>query len=119
MSSNQFPKDIEGIIRADPAGALELIIEELERILDQPALPAGHPHAAAQQVNKQEAQNAVERLHKRLLEAAPHAIKWLQQIIDAPPLPSGHPDAKAMELEKRRARITLARWKAQYDSDGS
>jgi hypothetical protein len=111
MSSDQFPRDLEDIIRANPAGALELIIEELQGILDQPALPAGRPHAAAQQVNKHEAQNGLERLYRRFPELETHAIKSLQQIIDAPSLPSGHPDTKAVEQEKRRARITLAWWK--------
>jgi hypothetical protein len=114
MSSNQFPRDLEDVIRADPAGALELIIEELQGILDQPALPAGHPHAAAQQVNKHEAQHGLERLYRRFPELVTHAINALQQIIDTPSLPPDHPDAKAVEEEKRRARITLAWWKAEY-----
>lgn len=88
---------------------MELIIEELQGILDQPALPAGHPHATAQQVNN-EAQNGLERLYRRFPELEIHAINALQQIIDVPSLPSDHPDANAVEKEKRRARITLALW---------
>lgn len=114
MSSDQFSRDLEDIIRADPVGALELIIEELQGIRDQPALPAGHLHAAAQQVDKHKAQNALERLYRRFPELVTHAINALQQIIDAPSLPPDHTDAKAVEEEKRRARITLAWWKAEY-----
>jgi hypothetical protein len=69
-----------------------------------------HPHATAQQVNKHEAQNGLERLYRRFPELVTHAINALQQIIDVPSLPSDHPDANAVEKEKRRARITLALW---------
>jgi hypothetical protein len=117
MSLDQFAKSIEDIIRADPT-ALKLLVGQLQAIIDQPAVPAGHPNAASQQWDKKKAQATMHEVHARLRRMVPLAIKRLQEIIDLPPLPSDDPHAAALQDLKRSAQTTLIYWNAHYGPGG-
>jgi hypothetical protein len=66
MSLNQFAKSIEDIIRADPTKALELLVDQLQAIIDQLAVPADHPNATPRQWEKKKAQAMMDQVHARL-----------------------------------------------------
>jgi hypothetical protein len=116
MSLNQFAKSIEDIVRADPTKALELLVDQLQAIIDQPAVPADHPHAASQQWEKKKAQATMDEVHARLRSMVPLALERLREIVDRPPLPPDDPHAPALQELKRGAQSTLLFWNAHYGS---
>lgn len=55
MPSEQPHKTLEERIRENPAEGLSLIFDEIQRVLNEPQLPPGHPNAAKQLQAKTEA----------------------------------------------------------------
>jgi hypothetical protein len=118
MPSNQFAKSIDEIIRMDPTKAFELMVDELQAIIDQPALPADHPNAASHQLEKKAAQAMMDDVHERLQGAVPLALKRVQELIDLRPLPPDDPHAASLQDLKRSAQTTLLYWNAHYGPGG-
>jgi hypothetical protein len=118
MSSNQFAKSIDEIIRIDPTKAFELMVDELQAIIDRPPLPADHPNAALRQLEKKAAQAMMDEVQARLQRAVPLALKRVQEIIDLRPLPPDDPHAASLRDLKRSARTTLLYWNAHYGPGG-
>jgi hypothetical protein len=118
MSSKSFAKSIGEIVTTDPAKALELIVDRLEAIIDQPSLPPEHPDEPAQRLAKSKAQTEMDKIRARLRSVTPLALKRLREIIDLPPLPPDHPHAAALQEEKRSAQTTLLHWNAHYGPGG-
>jgi hypothetical protein len=118
MPSEKYHKTIDEMIEADPAGATQLIFDELLTILEEPALPDSHPGAAAQREAKRTALAAIDKYRARLSEASALRIRRLREIIDMPALPLDHPRAAETEEIRRAARITLMHWATHYGPGG-
>jgi hypothetical protein len=95
----------------DAGEELGAIIDELLDILHQPVLPLNHPDAAAQRLEKREAQVLLNNIGMRLRPVTRLALAGLYELIDLP---------NCVELAevKRRARITLLKWNAHYGPGG-
>jgi hypothetical protein len=93
------------------------IFDELLNILAQPVLPSDHPGAAAQQLEKSEAQAVLGDIRRRLLPPlTKRALSKLHELVDPPSLPHDHP--VDLDEVKRSARITLLKWNAHYGPGG-
>jgi hypothetical protein len=109
---------LEATIRRNPGVGLQLLVEEITRVLDEPRLPAGHPGALEQVWEKIEAQAALDQLRRDLPGLARICCKELEKLLDAWPSSLDHlGEAERLEL-KRQARITLLLHDAHYGSGG-
>jgi hypothetical protein len=106
------------MIRRNPGAGLQLLVEEIARVLDAPWLPRGHPGALDQVWEKIEAQAALNQLRRDLPGLTRICRKELEKLLDAWPSSLDHlGEAQQMEL-KRQARITLLLHDAHYGPGG-
>src|SRR6516165_12421576 len=106
------------MIRGKPAVGLQLLVEEITRVLDAPWLPRGHPDALEQVREKIEAQAALDQLRRDLPGLSRICRKELENLLDAWPSSLDHlGEAQRMEL-KQRARIALLVHDAHYGPRG-
>ena len=118
MSSRQSRRSLEAMIRRNPGIGLQLLVDEITRVLDAPWLPSGHPGALEQVWEKIEAQAALDKLRGDLPGLARICRKELEKLLDAWPSSLDHlGEAERLEL-KRQARITLLLHDAHYGSGG-
>jgi len=106
------------MIRRNPGVGLQLLVEEITRVLDAPWLPRGHPGALEQVWEKIEAQGALDQLRRDLPGLTRICRKELEKLLDAWPPSLDHlGDAQRTEL-KRQARIALLLRDAHYGPGG-
>ena len=118
MSSRQGRRSLEATIRRNPGVGLQLLVDEITRVLGAPWLPAGHPGALEQVWEKIEAQAALDKLRGDLPGLARICRKELEKLLDAWPPSLDHlGEAQRMEL-KQRARIALLLHDAHYGPSG-
>ena len=118
MSSRQRRRSLEATIRRNPGVGLQLLVEEITRVLDAPWLPRGHPDALEQVWEKIEAQAALDRLQRDLPGLTHVCRKELEKLLDAWPSSLDRlGEAQRMEL-KQRARIALLLHDAHYGPGG-
>ena len=105
MSSRQRRRSLEAMIRGNPAVGLQLLVEEITRVLDAPWLPRGHPDALEQVWAKIEAQAALDQLRRDLPGLTRICCKELEKLLDAWPSSLDHlGEAERLEL-KQQARV--------------
>jgi hypothetical protein len=118
LSSRQRRRSLEATIRRNPGVGLELLVEEITRVLDAPWLPGGHPGALEQVCEKIEAQAALDRLRRDLPRLTRICREELEKLLDAWAPSLDHlGEAQRTEL-KRQARITLLLHDAHYGPGG-
>jgi hypothetical protein len=118
MSSRQGRKALETTIRRNPGVGLELLVEEITRVLDAPWLPRGHPGALEQVWEKIEAQAALDQLRRDLPGLTSICREELEKLLDAWPSSLDHLGAaQRMEL-KQQARVALLVHDAHYGPGG-
>jgi hypothetical protein len=118
LSSRQRRRSLEATIRRNPGVGLQLLVEEITRVLDAPWLPRGHPDALEQIWEKIEAQAALDGLRRDLPGLTRICRKELEKLLYAWPLSLDHlGEAQRMEL-KQQARITLLLHDAHYGPGG-
>jgi hypothetical protein len=109
---------LETTIRRNPGVGLQLLVEEIARVLDAPWLPAGYPGALEQVWEKIEAQAALDQLRRDLPGLTRICRKELEKLLDAWPSSLDHLGAaQRMEL-KQQARIALLVHDAHYGPGG-
>jgi hypothetical protein len=118
LLSRQRRRSLEATIRRNPGVGLQLLVEEITRVLDAPWLPRGHPDALEQIWEKIEAQAALDGLRRDLPGLTRICRKELEKLLYAWPLSLDHlGEAQRMEL-KQQARITLLLHDAHYGPGG-
>ena len=118
LSSRQRRRVLEAMIRRNPGVGLQLLVEEITRVLDAPLLPCEHPGALEQVWEKIEAQAALDQLRRDLSALTRICRKELEKLLDAWPSSLDRlGEAQRMEL-KRRARIALLLHDAHYGPGG-
>jgi len=118
LLSRQRRKSLEAVIRRNPGVGLQLLVDEITRVLDAPWLPRGHPGALEQVWEKIEAQAALVRLRRDLPGLTRICREELEKLLDAWPSSLDHlGEAQRTEL-KRQARITLLLHDAHYGPGG-
>ena len=118
MSSRQRRRSLEAMIRGNPAVGLQLLVEEITRVLDAPWLPRGHPDALEQVWEKIEAQAALAQLRRDLPDLTRICREELEKLLDAWPSSLDHlGEAERLEL-KQQARIALLVHDAHYGPGG-
>ena len=118
MSSRQRRRSLEAMIRGKPAVGLQLLVEEITRVLDAPWLPRGHPDALEQVWEKIEAQAALDRVRRDLPGLTRICREELEKLLDAWPSSLDHlGEAERLEL-KQQARIALLVHDAHYGPGG-
>src|SRR6516165_7279800 len=114
MSSRQRRRSLEATIRSNPGIGLQLLVEEITRVLDEPRLPCGHPGALEQVWEKVEALSALDQLRRDLPGLTRICRKELEKLLDAWPSSLDHlGEAERLEL-KQRARVALLVHDAHY-----
>jgi hypothetical protein len=109
---------LEATIRSNPGIGLQLLVEEITRVLDAPWLPRGHPGALEQVWEKIEAQAALDQLRRDLPGLTRIGRKELEKLLEAWPPSLDHlGETQRMEL-KRRARLALLLHDAHYGPGG-
>jgi hypothetical protein len=109
---------LEAVIRRNPGVGLQLLVDEITRVLDAPLLPRGHPGALEQVWEKIEAQGALDRLQRDLPDLTRICRKELEKLLDAWPSSLDRlGEAERLEL-KQRARIALLLHDAHYGPGG-
>jgi hypothetical protein len=105
-------------IRRNRGIGLQLLVDEITRVLDAPWLPRGHPDSLAQVWEKIEARAALDRLQRDLSGLTRICRKELEKLLDTWP-PSLDHLGKARRTElKRQARIALLLHDAHYGPGG-
>ena len=118
MSSRQGRRSLEATIRRNPGVGLQLLVDEITRVLDAPWLPSGHPGALEQVWEKIEAQAALDHLQRDLPGLTRICRKELEKLLDAWPSSLDHlGEAERLEL-KQQARIALLVHDAHYGPGG-
>ena len=118
LSSRQRRTALEATIRRNPGVGLQLLVEEITRVLDAPWLPCGHPGALEQVWEKVEAQAALDQLQRDLSNLSRICRKELEKLLDTWPSSLDHlGEAQRLEL-KQQARIALLVYDAHYGPGG-
>ena len=118
MPSRQRRRSLEMTIRGNPGVGLQLLVEEITRVLEAPWLPPGHPDALEQVWEKIEAQAALDQLRRDLPGLTRICREELEKLLDAWPPSLDHlGEAERLEL-KQRARIALLVHDAHYGPGG-
>jgi len=85
LSSRQKRRSLEMTIRRNPGIGLQLLVDEITRVLDAPWLPRGHPDSLAQVWEKIEARAALDRLQRDLSGLTRICRKELEKLLDTWP----------------------------------